>query len=287
MSAHILQGQVCAQRLKQQLIERLHRVQKETNIIPGLAVIQVGDNPASEVYVASKIRQCAEVGIRSFRYNFTAEASPTEVIEKLQHLNQDSQVHGILVQLPLPAHFDTDQIINTIDPLKDVDGLHHVNLGALIAGVPHTVPCTPRGCLSLIKEYRQDLTGLNATVLGRSILVGKPMALILLRENCTVTIAHSKTQNLTDICRQADILVVAVGLPQLVKKSWIKPGAIVLDVGINRQTDQSLVGDVDFDNVKSVAGALTPVPGGIGPMTVVSLLQNTVDLMMRQVGLNL
>ncbi|MGI4851451.1 MAG: bifunctional methylenetetrahydrofolate dehydrogenase/methenyltetrahydrofolate cyclohydrolase FolD [Janthinobacterium lividum] len=284
MSAYLLDGRACADRLKQDLVKRLGQIQKNTNMIPGLAVIQVGDNPASQVYVASKIRQCHEVGIRSFLYTFKADVSQDHVLDKIYQLNQDPQIHGILIQLPLPPHLESTEIINALDPLKDVDGLHRLNLGALVTGAHGTIPCTPRGCLTLIKQYRQDLTGLTAVVLGRSLLVGKPMALILLGENCTVVMAHSKTQNLPDICGQADILVVAVGLPQLVKKSWVKPGAIVLDVGINRLTDNILVGDVDFDNVKDIAGAITPVPGGIGPMTVVSLLQNTVDLICHQIG---
>ena len=283
MSAYILDGKACADRLKQELVERLYQIQKKHNMIPGLAVIQVGDNPASQVYVASKIRQCGEVGIRSFLYTFEKTISEDKVIEKIHQLNQDPQVHGILIQLPLPSHLNSDRIINTLNPSKDVDGLHRLNLGSLVNDIPTTIPCTPRGCLTLMKQYRQNLEGLKATVLGRSMLVGKPMALMLLNENCTVTMAHSKTENLPDVCRQADILVVAVGSPQLVKKSWVKPGAIVLDVGINRLDNDLLVGDVDFDQVMNVAGALTPVPGGIGPMTVVSLLQNTIDLMERLV----
>ncbi len=283
MSAHILDGQKCAFDLKQKLISHI----KSLSFKPGLAVIQVGDNPASKIYVTSKIHQCGDVGIQSFSYFFKTETAPEEVIQTIRQLNADPQVHGILVQLPLPEHFDPKKIINTIDPLKDVDGLHPFNLGALMTGRPTIVPCTPRGCLSLIKTYHQNLSGLKAVVLGRSILVGKPMALTLLNEDCTVIMAHSKTQDLPQLCAQADILIAAAGSPRLVKRSWVQPGAIVLDVGINRLPYEAstLVGDVDFEEVKEIAGALTPVPGGVGPMTVVSLLQNTVDLMRHQLGL--
>ena len=283
MSAYILDGKACAYRLKQDLIQRLREIQQEIDVIPGLAVIQVGDNPASCVYVASKIRQCHEVGIRSFLHKFETETSEDQIIDKIHQLNEDPQVHGVLVQLPLPPHLNSNSIIDSLDPIKDADGLHRLNLGALVTGIPRTISCTPRGCLTLMKQFRQDLSGLHAIVIGRSMLVGKPMALMLLEENCTVVMAHSKTQQLSDLCRQADIVVVAVGSPQLVKKSWIKPGAIVLDVGINQLANNVLVGDVDFDHVKTIAGAITPVPGGIGPMTVASLLQNTIDLMICQI----
>jgi methylenetetrahydrofolate dehydrogenase (NADP+)/methenyltetrahydrofolate cyclohydrolase len=290
MGTVILDGRESAARIKKKLANYIISLQKEYKIIPGLAVIRVGNHQASQVYVASKLRQCQEVGIQSFQATFDEKTSQEEILEQIHRFNADSRVHGILVQMPLPLHLNSEKIINAIDPLKDVDGLHPQNLGSLMTGVPRIIPCTPRGCLSLMTQYQKNLKGLYAVILGRSILVGKPLALLLLKENCTVVIAHSKTRNLPEICRQADILVAAVGSPRLVKKEWVKPGAIVLDVGINHLVNKDgssdLCGDVDFEEVKEIASAITPVPGGIGPMTVAALLQNTVELMVHQLNLS-
>ena len=287
MSAVILNGREAAARIKRKLAHHILSLQKSHNVIPGLAMIRVGEQQASQVYVASKVRQCHEVGLRSFQAVFDTHAPQEKILEQIHRFNANSQIHGILVQLPLPASLDTSNIIKAIDPLKDVDGLHPENLGALMAGTPSVIPCTPRGCLKLIKQYKKNLKGLQTVIIGRSLLVGKPLALLLLAEDCTVTLAHSKTYDLPMICRQADILVAAVGSPKLVKKEWVKPGAIVLDVGINHVVSQEgiphLWGDVDFEEVQEVAGALTPVPGGVGPMTVAMLLQNTVELTVRQI----
>lgn len=289
MSAVILDGRASAARIKHKLAHHIVSLQKKHKIVPGLAVIRAGDHQASQVYVASKMQQCQEVGIQSFQATFKEKTSHEEILEQIHRFNANPQVHGILVQMPLPRHLDSEKIIHAIDPLKDVDGLHPENLGALMAGVPRIVPCTPQGCLSLLRQYRKNLKGLLTVIIGRSILVGKPLALLLLQENCTIVIAHSKTHRLPELCRQADILVAAAGHPCLVKGSWVKPGAIVLDVGINRMANKDgtsdLLGDVDFEEVKEIAGAITPVPGGVGPMTVAALLQNTVKLMTHQLGL--
>lgn len=251
---------------------------------PGLAVIMVGDNPASDVYVRNKIAACEKTGIRSSETRLPGTATQADVATVIEKLNADPAVHGILLQLPVPDHIDSNAMILLIDPDKDVDGLHPLNAGRLMNGLPGMVPCTPQGSLMLIKSIRQDLTGLNAVVIGRSILFGKPMGQLLLGENCTVTQAHSKTRDLPALCRTADILVAAVGRPEMVKADWVKPGAIVIDVGINRMApagsgDKSagkLLGDVDFAAAREVAGAITPVPGGVGPMTIACLLANTV-----------
>jgi methylenetetrahydrofolate dehydrogenase (NADP+)/methenyltetrahydrofolate cyclohydrolase len=286
MGAVILNGRERAAQIKCILTKDIASLKKKYKIVPGLAVILVGDHPASKVYVSSKLRQCQEVGIRSFLATFEKHTPEEIILKKIYQFNMDSNVHGILVQLPLPSSLRAEKILQAINPLKDVDGLHPQNLGALMMGNPHIVPCTPRGCLDLIMQYQKTLKGLYAVIVGRSILVGKSLALLLLREDCTVVIAHSKTHDLPEVCRKADILVAAAGYPCLVKKDWIKPGAIVIDVGINqvskRENSTELVGDVDFIAVKEVAGAISPVPGGVGPMTVASLLQNTVDLMIQQ-----
>ncbi len=244
---------------------------------PGLAVILVGDDPASHVYVGNKIKACIEVGIRNFEHKMDANTSSSKIRDTIRQLNGDPNVHGILMQLPLPAQLseEEDDLVQMIAPEKDVDGLTISNVGKLVAGLPGMVPCTPQGSLRLIKSVAKDLTGMNAVVIGRSLLFGKPMAQLLLAENCTVTHAHSKTKNLDEICRRADILVAAVGRPAMVKGDWIKPGAIVIDVGINRLDTGKLVGDVDYNAALNVAGAITPVPGGVGPMTIACLLLNT------------
>ena len=257
-------------------------------IVPGLAVVLVGEDPASEVYVRNKGIQTREAGMASWEHKLPAETAQAELLALIARLNHDPAVHGILVQLPLPAHMDAEAVINAIDPAKDVDGFHILNVGLLGTGQKSMVPCTPLGCLLMLRDRLGDLSGLNAVVVGRSNIVGKPMAQLLLAENCTVTIAHSRTRNLAEVCRRADILVVAVGRPRMIRGDWIKPGATVIDVGINRIEEGGrtrLVGDVNFDGAAQVAGAITPVPGGVGPMTIACLLANTLTACCRANGL--
>lgn len=275
MTATLIDGKAVAARLRETIAQDAARLAQQGKT-PGLAVILVGEDPASQIYVRNKIAACEKAGIKSFEYKQPASIDEQSLLRLIADLNADPAVHGILLQLPLPAHLDENAMVLAIDPAKDVDGLHPVNSGRLMAGLPGMVPCTPQGSLLLIKEVKQDLTGLHAAVIGRSLLFGKPMAQLLLAENCTVTHCHSKTRDLPALCRQADILVAAVGRPRMVKADWIKPGAIVIDVGINRMDDGKVVGDVDFDAAKGVAGAITPVPGGVGPMTITCLLGNTV-----------
>jgi methylenetetrahydrofolate dehydrogenase (NADP+)/methenyltetrahydrofolate cyclohydrolase len=251
---------------------------------PGLAVVLVGNDPASQVYVRNKARTTMQVGMRSFEFVLPAETPEPELLELIAGLNADADVHGILVQLPLPGHLSTAAVIAAIDPDKDVDGLHVINAGRLAAGLPGLAPCTPLGCLLLLKDALGDMAGMNAVVVGRSNLVGKPVAQLLLQENCTVTIAHSKSRDLPGICRGADILVAAVGRPEMVRGGWIKPGATVIDVGINRVAEKKLLGDVAFDEALGIAGQITPVPGGVGPMTIACLLQNTLTAAKRIEG---
>lgn len=280
MPATLINGKDVASRLRGDIAAQASAL-KARGITPGLAVILVGEDPASQIYVRSKITACEKAGIASFEYKRPADITESDLLALIADLNRDPAVHGILLQLPLPGHLDENTMIMAIDPKKDVDGLHPMSAGCLMAGLPGFVSCTPQGSLILIKEIRQDLTGLHAVVIGRSLLFGKPMAQLLLAENCTVTHCHSKTRDLPSLCRQADILVAAVGRPQMVKADWVKPGAIVIDVGINRMDDGKVVGDVDFDSVKGVAGAITPVPGGVGPMTIACLLANTVKAASR------
>jgi methylenetetrahydrofolate dehydrogenase (NADP+)/methenyltetrahydrofolate cyclohydrolase len=262
------------------------RLREQHHVTPGLAVILVGEDPASQVYVRNKARQAREAAMASFEYRLPHGVPQENLLELIERLNDDPAVHGILVQLPLPPQVDADRVINAIRPDKDIDGFHPVNVGSLATGGDGIVPCTPLGCLMLLKHHLGDLGGLRAVVLGRSNIVGKPTAALLLRENCTVTIAHSKTRELADECRQADILVAAVGRPRMVPGGWVKPGATVIDVGINRIDTPDgkgrLVGDVDFDSAVAVAGAITPVPGGVGPMTIACLLLNTLEAACRQ-----
>ena len=261
-------------------------------VLPTLAVVLIGDDPASHVYVRNKIKFTEEAGMRSLEYRRPATATQAEVVDIVRALNTDPEVDGILVQLPLPAHIDSDAVIAQIDPAKDVDGLTDVSAGRLVLGQPGLRPCTPTGSVILAKAALGDLSGKQCVVLGRSILVGKPAALMFLEQNCTVTIAHSRTKNLADVCRSADILVAAVGRPQMVQEDWIKPGACVIDVGINRVPSIKrpgkfrLVGDVDYKPARKVAGAITPVPGGVGPMTIACLLRNTVLAACDRSGLN-
>ena len=282
MSATIIDGKVYSANLRKQVADNVSALKSSHGITPGLAVVIVGNDPASHVYVRNKARQTVEAGMVSFRHDFDAQTVEDELLAKIMQLNDDPNVHGILVQLPLPPHIDEVKVINSIDPAKDVDGFHIENAGRLATGQEALVPCTPLGCLHILRDQLGDLSGLNALVIGRSNIVGKPMANLLLRENCTVTVAHSRTRDLPSICRSADILVAAVGRPRFIAGSWIGPGATVIDVGINRLTGQvsasgrdRIVGDVEFDEAVKVAGAITPVPGGVGPMTIACLLANT------------
>ena len=256
---------------------------------PGLAVVLVGEDPASQVYVRNKGKRTAECGMRSLEYKLPATVSEAELLDHVARLNADAAVDGILVQLPLPAHIDANKVIESINPAKDVDGFHPVNAGRLATGQQALVPCTPLGSLMLLKYVRADLAGLEAVVVGRSNIVGKPMAQLLLGESCTVTIAHSRTKDLADVCRRADVLVAAVGRPEMIRGDWIKPGAIVIDVGINRVAGKDgksrLVGDVAFAEAERVASAITPVPGGVGPMTIACLLRNTLQAWCARQGL--
>ena len=273
----IIDGKAIAADLRADIKQQVTAL-KERGTTPALAVILVGDDPASQVYVGGKIKACEEVGIESYEHRMPADSSQQEIRHIIKNLNHNPSVHGILLQLPLPAHLDADELIQSIAPEKDVDGLTYLNQGKLVAGdQTGLVPCTPQGSLRLIKSVRSDLTGLNAVVIGRSLLFGKPMAQLLISESCTVTTAHSKTKDLAEVCKRADILVAAVGRPRMVKGEWIKDGAIVIDVGINRLDTGKLCGDVDFDEASQVAGAITPVPGGVGPMTIACLLQNTLQ----------
>lgn len=262
----------------------------ERGATPGLAVVLVGNDPASSVYVRNKIRKSVEAGFRSFHHELPASTSESDLLSLIARLNAAPDVDGILVQLPLPDHIDPGKVMAAVDPAKDIDGFHPVNVGNLSLGAPALVPCTPLGCMLLIKSVRKDLAGASAVIVGRSNIVGKPLAQLLLQDNCTVTIAHSRTEDLPSVCRGADILVAAVGLAGLIRGDWIKPGAIVIDVGINRvdrDGKQQLIGDVDFDAARGVAGALTPVPGGVGPMTIACLLRNTVEAACRRRGVSL
>lgn len=276
--AHIIDGKTIASNLHAELAQQVEAL-KASGKTPGLAVILVGDDPASHVYVRNKVKACAEVGIESFEQRMDANATEADIRHVIQNLNKNPSVHGILMQLPLPAHLADAQesLVQQVAPEKDVDGLTIANAGKLFLGTGDgLVPCTPQGSLLLIKSVRENLSGLNAVVIGRSNLFGKPMAQLLLAENCTVTTAHSKTKDLAAVCKKADILVAAVGRAKMVKGDWIKPGAIVIDVGINRMDDGKLCGDVDYAGAKKVASAITPVPGGVGPMTIACLLANTV-----------
>jgi methylenetetrahydrofolate dehydrogenase (NADP+)/methenyltetrahydrofolate cyclohydrolase len=285
--AALIDGKAFAAGLVQRLAARIETLRSTTGQLPGLAVVLIGDDPASQVYVNAKHRQTTAAGMRSFVHRLPADTSSDALLALLDTLNHDPQVNGILVQLPLPAHLDAATVINAIAPAKDVDGFHISNAGLLATGQKALVPCTPLGCLMLLKDRLGDLSGLNALVIGKSNIVGKPMAQLLMAENCTVTVAHSKTRNLPALCRAADIVVAAAGRPELVRGDWISPGATVIDVGINRierDGKRRLVGDVAFSEA-SHAGAITPVPGGVGPMTIACLLSNTLTAFARQHGL--
>lgn len=273
--ARIIDGKAAAAALRAEIGREVAAIKATSGLVPGLHVVLVGEDPASKVYVASKEKLAVEVGMNSVAHRLPAETTEAELLAKLAELNADDGVDGILVQLPLPKHIDTGRIIDAIDPAKDVDGLHPINAGLLAGGKNGLVPCTPLGCMLLLKQALPSLSGLDAVVIGRSELVGRPVAQLLLQADCTVTIAHSRTRDLPGAVRRADIVVAAVGRPRMVKGDWIKPGATVIDVGINRLPDGKLTGDVDFAEAVKVAGAITPVPGGVGPMTIACLLKNT------------
>jgi methylenetetrahydrofolate dehydrogenase (NADP+)/methenyltetrahydrofolate cyclohydrolase len=279
MTAQLIDGAAVAKRLRQQIGEDIAR----QGLKPGLAVVLVGEDPASQVYVRNKGRAAEEVGMQSWTHRLAADTTQAQLLEWIDKLNRDPSVHGILVQLPLPKQIDSQAVIAAIDPNKDVDGFNPVNAGRLSLGLPCFVPCTPQGCMLLIREAVSNLSGAKAIVLGRSNIVGRPVAQLLLQADCTVTIAHSRTKDLPEECREADIVVAAIGKPEIVKGNWIKPGAVVIDVGINRVDDKAnpgktrLVGDVAFAEASAHAGAITPVPGGVGPMTIACLLKNTLQ----------
>jgi methylenetetrahydrofolate dehydrogenase (NADP+)/methenyltetrahydrofolate cyclohydrolase len=275
VTAHIINGIQLAKDLREEVKKGVQHRLDQGLLAPGLAVVMVGQNPASQLYVSNKIKACAEAGILSFGYELKEEATEEHLLDLIHELNHRSDVHGILVQLPLPSHMDTFKILEAIDPQKDVDGFHPFNIGLLVQRRPKLRPCTPKGITNLLKKITPDLSGMNAVVVGASNIVGRPMGMELLLEGCTVTICHHLTRDLAEHTKRADILVSAVGKSKLIPGDWIKPGAIVIDVGINRLEDGSFTGDIDFESAKHVAGYLTPVPGGVGPMTVATLLENT------------
>ena len=285
----IIDGKAFAAGLRARIAETVAGLKQKHGLTPGLAVVLVGEDPASQVYVRSKGKQTVETGMNSFEHKLPREATQGELLALIDKLNNDPAVHGILVQLPLPGQIDEQSVIDAIDPAKDVDGFHVINAGRLATGGKAMVPCTPLGCLMLLQDRLGDLSGMNAVIVGRSNIVGKPMAQLLLGANCTVTVAHSRTRDLAEVCRRADILVAAVGRPEMIKGDWVKPGAAVIDVGINRVDSggdkPKLVGDVDFAGAHANAAAITPVPGGVGPMTIAVLLRNTVVAACRQAEL--
>jgi len=289
MKARIIDGKAVAAQVRAEVAKEVAQLREQHGFTPGLAVVLVGEDPASKVYVKNKGEQTIEVGMNSIEHKLPAETTEAEILALVESLNRNTEVNGILVQLPLPKHVNAERVLNAIHPDKDVDGFHPVNVGRLWIGERALVPCTPTGSAILAKSVLPSLAGLHAVVIGRSNIVGKPMAALLLRESCTVTIAHSKTKDLPAVCRTADILVAAVGIPELVKKDWVKPGAIVIDVGINRVPGENgktkLVGDVAYAECAEVAGAITPVPGGVGPMTIACLLQNTMTAAKIQRGI--
>jgi methylenetetrahydrofolate dehydrogenase (NADP+) / methenyltetrahydrofolate cyclohydrolase len=280
MTAKIIDGKAIAADLRGKVADAVHRLSRDRGITPGLAVVLVGNNPASQSYVASKIKMTAGSGMRSFDHRLPKQTSEAELLALIARLNADPNVHGILVQLPLPAQIDPHKVVAAVDPAKDVDGFNPINAGRLSAGLPALAPCTPVGCILLAKTVQPSLMGLETVVIGRSNIVGKPLVQLLLVENATVTVAHSKTRELAAVCQRADVLFAAVGRPELVRRDWIKPGATVIDVGVNRVTTADggsrIIGDVAFAEVSEIAGAITPVPGGVGPMTIACLLANTV-----------
>jgi methylenetetrahydrofolate dehydrogenase (NADP+)/methenyltetrahydrofolate cyclohydrolase len=291
MAAKIIDGKEFAANVRALVAKQVSKLKNDHNIIPGLAVVLVGEDAASQVYVRNKHASTVEVGMNSYEHRLPADTSESDLLGLINELNNDAKVHGILCQLPLPKHLDEELVINSIIPEKDVDGFHISNVGMLSTGQKSMVPCTPLGCLMMLRDHHGSLSGLNAVVVGRSNIVGKPMANLLLRDSCTVTIAHSRTKNIEDICRRADIVIAAVGRPEMITGDWIADGATVIDVGINRiphpdkEGKFKLVGDVDFASASAKAGAITPVPGGVGPMTIACLLANTLTACCRSNGL--
>ncbi|HEY8129289.1 MAG TPA: bifunctional methylenetetrahydrofolate dehydrogenase/methenyltetrahydrofolate cyclohydrolase FolD [Hyphomicrobium sp.] len=286
--AQIIDGKEIAAKVRAEVAAEVARLQKEHGIKPGLAVVLVGEDPASKVYVANKAKQTVEVGMNSWEHRLPAETPEADVLALVDKLNNDPACHGILVQLPLPKHINSEKVLNSINPDKDVDGFHPVNVGRLWVGERALVPCTPTGSVILAKTVHSNLSGFDAVVIGRSNIVGKPVAALLLRENCTVTVAHSRTKNIENVVKGADLVIAAVGIPEMVKASWIKPGATIIDVGINRVPSDGgktkLVGDVAYEECAKVAGAITPVPGGVGPMTIACLLRNAAQAAAMQAG---
>jgi methylenetetrahydrofolate dehydrogenase (NADP+)/methenyltetrahydrofolate cyclohydrolase len=290
MVAQIIDGKLFSRKLRDQVAEHVTVLKKEHKVTPGLAVVLVGEDPASQVYVRSKGKQTIEAGMNSYEHKLNEDASEADLLELVNRLNGDDEVHGILVQLPLPKHINEDAVINSIEPAKDVDGFHISNVGLLATGQKSMVPCTPLGCLLMLKGLHGSLAGMDAVIIGRSNIVGKPMAQLLLKESCTVTITHSRTKNLEEVVGRADIVIAAVGRAEMVKGDWIKSGATLIDVGINRvegsDGGKRLVGDVQFSSCSEVAGAITPVPGGVGPMTIACLLMNTLVACCRKYRLS-
>jgi len=290
MTARIIDGKATAADLRGKVTDAVRRLRRDHSLVPGIAVVLVGENPASEVYVRTKSRMVAASGMHAYDRKLPASTSEAELFDLIGKLNSDPAVHGILVQLPLPKQIDTKKVIAALDPAKDVDGFHPLNVGRLAIGLPALVPCTPLGCILLAKTVHASLAGMDAIVIGRSNIVGKPVAQLLLAENATVTVAHSKTNDLPGLCRRADLLVAAIGRPEMVRGDWIKPGATVIDVGINRVAGEGgkskIVGDVAFSEAAQVAGAITPVPGGVGPMTIACLLLNTLRAACAQHGVS-
>ena len=288
--AHIIDGKAFAANLRVDIAKSVALLKDNHQIQPGLAVVLVGEDPASQVYVRNKGKQTVEAGMQSFEHKLPKTTSQEELLTVVDELNNDPKVNGILVQLPLPKQINESAVINAINPDKDVDGFHLINVGRLNTGMPGLVPCTPLGCRMLLEDHIGDLTGSNAVIVGRSNIVGKPMAALLLAKSCTVTITHSRTKNLQEVCKEADILVAAVGRPEMITGDWVKPGATVIDVGINRIEGENgktrLVGDVEFSSASEVAGAITPVPGGVGPMTIACLLRNAVEATCLQNGID-
>ena len=284
MKAELISGKTMSEEIRKEIAKRVEKLRAERGVTPGLAVILVGNDPASEIYVNNKGKGCAEVGMISETIKLPAETEQEALIDKIRELNADDRIHGILVQLPLPRHLDENAVLAEIAPEKDVDGFHLLNVGRLMTGEDGVVACTPKGALKMIKSTGIDLNGKEAVVIGRSNIVGKPMTMLLLRENCTVTMCHSRTKDLAAHTRNADVLVVAIGKARFVTADMVKPGAVVIDVGINR-VDGKVVGDVDFDSVSEVAGWITPVPGGVGKMTITMLLENTLEAAERACGL--
>ena len=284
MTAQLIDGNALSRELRAQVAQRSTAL-KERGVTPGLAVIQVGENPASQVYVRNKVKACADAGLHSVLEHYPADLSEAALLERIAALNADASIHGILVQLPVPAHIDAQKVIAAIAPAKDVDGFHVVSAGALMTGMPGFLPCTPYGCMKMLESIGYELRGKHAVVIGRSNIVGKPMALLLLQKNATVTVCHSATRDLKAFTLQADVIVAAVGKRNVLTADMVKPGAVVLDVGMNRNDEGKLCGDVDFAGVKDVAGYITPVPGGVGPMTITMLLVNTLEAAERAASL--